>query len=361
MKECVYLGQDKLEDKLPNLQEPDDKVLSGIKELVSPSITGAEDAAIRVAVLEAAREVVQRVLESARSVVTSQGMAVDCEAGKITDRSVEAVPGKSDHHFPITDEELADLVVSVEGTEGAAVQQQSDHQGYFIHLSSLPTHLHQKAYQCFLAKVRKIKMVTQETFSKLQEVIELIDCVKQGIDQKLQNGQEKLHQMWLTWNKKQPKESEDATSLELKWLEVQILAMSHGITQQLQHTLQTLLANSQGFPSSIQDKMQQVQQELQETHNSLQAAASFQDLSRNILTQKHHLMNTGQECMNELLEYVEHNRPLAWLVGPFTPSSRASVGSQKGTKEKEAAEEERESKAGQEEVARIGIGYTLCL
>ncbi|XP_067173606.1 perilipin-3-like [Apteryx mantelli] len=356
MKECIYLGQDKLEDKLPNLQEPDDK-------LVSPSITGAEDAAIRVVVLEAAREVVQRVLESARSVVTSQGMAVDCEAGKITDRSVEAVPGKSDHHFPITDEELADLVVSVEGTEGAAVQQQSDHQGYFIHLSSLPTHLHQKAYQCFLAKVRKIKTVTQETFSKLQEVIELIDCDKQGIDQKLQNGQEKLHQMWLTWNKKQPKESEDATSLELKivWLEVQILAMSHGITQQLQHTLQTLLANSQGFPSNIQDKMQQVQQELQETHNSLQAAASFQDLSRNILTQKHHLMNTGQECMDELLEYVEHNRPLAWLVGPFTPSSRASVGSQKGTKEKEAAEEERESKAGQEEVARIGIGYTLCL
>ncbi|XP_067173590.1 perilipin-3-like [Apteryx mantelli] len=339
MKECIYLGQDKLEDKLSNLQEPDDK-------LVSPSITGAEDAAIRVAVLEAAREVVRRVLESARSVVTSQGMAVDCEAGKITDRSVEAVPGKSDHHFPITDEELADLVVSVEGTEGAAVQQQSDHQGYFIHLSSLPTHLHQKAYQCFLAKVRKIKMVTQETFSKLQEVIELIDCDKQGIDQKLQNGQEKLHQMWLTWNKKQPKESEDATSLELK---------------QLQHTLQTLLANSQGFPSSIHDKMQQVQQELQETHNSLQAAASFQDLSRNILTQKHHLMNTGQECMDELLEYVEHNRPLAWLVGPFTPSSRASVGSQKGTKEKEAAEEERESKAGQEEVARIGIGYTLCL
>ncbi|XP_025975851.2 perilipin-3-like [Dromaius novaehollandiae] len=338
VKEYVYLGQEKLEDKLPNLQEPDDKVLSGTKEMVSLSMTGAEDAAIRVAELEAAREVVQRVLESARSLVTSQDMAVDCRAREVTDRSVEAVPGKSGHYFPITEEELADLVVSVEGTEGTAVHQQLDHQGCFVQLTSLPTHLHQKAYQCFLAKVRQIKMVMQETFSQLQYVIELIDCVKQGIDQKLQKGQEKLHQMWLTWNKKQPKEREDATSLELKRLEVQILAMSCDITQQLQHTLQTLLANIQGFPSSIQDKMQQVQQELQETHNSFQAAASFQDLSRNILTQKHHLMNTAQECMDELLEYVEHNIPLAWLVGPFTPSSGASVGSQEGTKEKEDEE-----------------------
>nr|XP_009679204.1 PREDICTED: perilipin-3-like [Struthio camelus australis] len=335
VKEYIYLGQDKLEEKLPNLQEPDDKVLSGIKELVAPSVTGAEDAAIGVAELEAAREVVQRVLESARSMVTNQGTAVDCRPGKVANRSVEAVPGKSDHYFPITDKELADLVVSVEETEGAAVQQQLEHQGYFIQLGSLPTHLHQKAYQCFLAKARRIKMVMQETFSQLQEVIELIDCVKQGIDQKLLKGQEKLHQMWLTWNKKQPKESEDTTSLELKRLEVQILAMSHDITQQLQHTLQTLLTNIQGFPSSIQDKMQQVQQDLQEAHNFFQAAASFQDLSRNILTQKHHLMNTAQECMDELLEYVEHNMPLAWLVGPFTSSSRASVGSQEGTKEKE--------------------------
>ncbi|XP_010216452.1 PREDICTED: perilipin-3-like [Tinamus guttatus] len=138
-------------------------------------------------------------------------------------------------------------------------------------------------------------MVMQEAFSQLHEFIELIDCVKQGIDQNLQNGQEKLHQMWMMWNKSSQKES------------------------------------------SIQDKMQQVQQELQKTHNSFSAAASFQDLTRNILTQKHYLMNTAQEYMDELLECVEHNIPLAWLVGPFTPS-RASVESQDSAKEKEDEE-----------------------
>ena len=30
-----------------------------------------------------------------------------------------------------------------------------------------------------------------------------METVKQGVDQKLVEGQEKLHQMWLSWNQKQ--------------------------------------------------------------------------------------------------------------------------------------------------------------
>lgn len=30
-----------------------------------------------------------------------------------------------------------------------------------------------------------------------------METVKQGVDQKLVEGQEKLHQMWLNWNQKQ--------------------------------------------------------------------------------------------------------------------------------------------------------------
>lgn len=30
-----------------------------------------------------------------------------------------------------------------------------------------------------------------------------MESVKQGVDQKLVEGQEKLHQMWLNWNQKQ--------------------------------------------------------------------------------------------------------------------------------------------------------------
>uniref|UniRef100_A0A8B9PH13 Uncharacterized protein n=1 Tax=Apteryx owenii TaxID=8824 RepID=A0A8B9PH13_APTOW len=65
---------------------------------------GAAEAEVKT-LARSATAVAQPVL-SRLETESDQGMAVDCEAGKITDRSVEAVPGKSDHHFPITDEEL---------------------------------------------------------------------------------------------------------------------------------------------------------------------------------------------------------------------------------------------------------------
>lgn len=35
-----------------------------------------------------------------------------------------------------------------------------------------------------------------------------MESVKQGVDQRLGEGQEKLHQMWLTWNQKTPQDAE---------------------------------------------------------------------------------------------------------------------------------------------------------
>lgn len=43
-----------------------------------------------------------------------------------------------------------------------------------------------------------------------------METVKQGVDQKLVEGQEKLHQMWLNWNKKQlPGTEEDPAQPEV--------------------------------------------------------------------------------------------------------------------------------------------------
>jgi hypothetical protein len=35
-----------------------------------------------------------------------------------------------------------------------------------------------------------------------------MESVKQGVDQRLGEGQEKLHQMWLSWNQKTPQDAE---------------------------------------------------------------------------------------------------------------------------------------------------------
>lgn len=44
---------------------------------------------------------------------------------------------------------------------------------------------------------------TPTPFSALQ-----MESVKQGVDQRLGEGQEKLHQMWLSWNQKTPQDAE---------------------------------------------------------------------------------------------------------------------------------------------------------
>lgn len=41
-----------------------------------------------------------------------------------------------------------------------------------------------------------------------------IENAKQGVDQKLRDGQEKLHQMWLEWSQKQPSQSKEMGSVQ---------------------------------------------------------------------------------------------------------------------------------------------------
>uniref|UniRef100_A0A8C8SG61 Perilipin n=1 Tax=Pelusios castaneus TaxID=367368 RepID=A0A8C8SG61_9SAUR len=260
-------GLEKLEEKLPVLQQPDKVTTSYVTKEILQGIMAA---------LEKSEELV-------------------------------------DHYLPITDEELAKLAESVEEAEGSAVQH---HHGYFVRLGSLSAQLRQRAYQHSLGKVRQAKQGMQESFLQFHEVLDLINSIRKNVDQKHQDSQQKLHQMWLDWSSKQPEGSHDQ-------VESHTLAMSHSIAHQLQDTCQTLMASIQGLPSSLQEKVQQVLQNLKELHSSFFAAKSLQDLPSATLTQSQEKMTTAQEYIDELLEYVEHNTPLSWLVGPFAPSARS--------------------------------------
>ncbi|XP_038225739.1 perilipin-3-like [Dermochelys coriacea] len=325
-------GLEKLEEKLP-VQEPEDKDLLDTKTLVSSKEVDAVSSRM-TEVVDVTKETLQSSVEAAKSMVTS-GMStvMGATVGQIAMSGVEAVLEQSedlvDHYLPITDEELASLAESVEGDEGSAVQ----HQGYFVRLGSLSAQLRQRAYQHSLGKMRQAKQGMQETFLQFHEVLDLINSIRQNVDQKLHDGQQKLHQMWLNWSSEQPEGSNDAASTEPKQVESHTLAMSQSITQQLQDTCQTLKASIQGLPSSLQEKVQQVLKNIEELHNSFFAAKSFQDLPS--ATQSQEKITKAQEYIDELLEYVEHNTPFSWLVGPFTPSGRAYVTSQEEPAQKE--------------------------
>ncbi|XP_020827077.1 perilipin-3 isoform X1 [Phascolarctos cinereus] len=342
--EYAHKGLDKLEEKLPILQQPSEKVIADTKELVSSKVTGAKDAvsntvlgakdAMTSRVTEAVdmtRGAVQSGVDMTKSMVTSSvNTVMGSKVGQMVLSGMDTVLGKSeewvDNYLPMTDEELAKIATSLEGFDMASVQQQKEQQGYFVRLGSLSSKLHQRAYQHSLGKLRQTKQTTQEALLQLSQAISLIENVKQGGVQKLLDGQDKLHQMWLNWNQKELKDCSDAKPEQV---ESRTLTMFRDVTQQLQSNCLQLVSSIQGLPSNIQDKVQQAHTQIEELRATFSGAQSFQDLSSSVLTQSRERVNKARESLDEMIEYVTHNTPLTWLVGPFFPSGQTSSESEK--------------------------------
>ncbi|NXH16033.1 PLIN3 protein, partial [Bucco capensis] len=144
-----------------------------------------------------------------------------------------------------------------------------------------------------------------------------IEVFKQGFNQKLEEGQKKLHQMWLDWSRKFSKDSGEESSAGPEEMESLALLMAHSVTQQLQITCCKIVSAIEGLPSSLQDNVKQSLKIMEELHASFSVAKSFQDLSSSVLTQSHRNLAVIQEYMEGLLDYLENNIPLSWLVGPF--------------------------------------------
>uniref|UniRef100_A0A452H5L0 Perilipin n=1 Tax=Gopherus agassizii TaxID=38772 RepID=A0A452H5L0_9SAUR len=309
--EYAVKGLGTLEEKLPGLQITADKVnLFYTKELVPSKV---EACCKFSSLVDVTRDAVQESMESTKSVMThSVNTVMGSRMGQMAVSGVEAVLEKSeeliDQYLPITDEELAELATSIKEDGVAPLQPQS----YFVRLGSLSSKLRHRAYQHSLAKIKNTRQSIQETLSQLLFSLLLqIEYMKQGVDQKLQDGHEKLHQMWLDWSKSQDPQ-----------LESHALTMFQSIIQQLQATCLTLMSSIQGFPSNIQDKVQQVRHSTKELQASFSTVHSFQDLSSRILTQSRKQVTKAQGYMDELLEYIVHNTPLSWLVGPFMLSGK---------------------------------------
>ncbi|KAL8177563.1 UNVERIFIED_CONTAM: Perilipin-3 [Gekko kuhli] len=329
--EYVCRGLDKLEEKLPILQQPTDKVFSDTKELVTSTVSGARDAVsntvtgARNTVTSTVTGVVDKTKEAVHGGVEMTRSAVATGVNMVAS-GVDSILGKSeglvDHYLPVTEEELAQLATSMEGFDMASVEQQKEQQSYFVRLGSLSSKVRHRAYQHSLGKLRNARQGTQDALSQLSQTIELIEHIKQGVDQKIQSTQEKLHQMWLQWNPKQSPETSQKEAPQPEQIESQALEVSRGIAQQLHSTTAALVSNLQGLPAGIQEKVSLVRQNVDELRTSFLSAKSLQDLSASILAQSRERVTQARELTDELLEHVTHNAPLSWLVGPFAPSGK---------------------------------------
>ncbi|XP_069353239.1 perilipin-3 isoform X2 [Eulemur rufifrons] len=333
--EYAHRGLDKLEENLPILQQPSDKVLADAKELVSSKVSGAREmvsntvssakdtvATRMTEAVDMTRGAVQSSVDKTKSVVTSGvHSVVGSSVGQMVLSGVDTVLGRSeqwvDNHLPMTDAELARIATSLEGFDIASVQQQRQEQSYFVRLGSLSDRLRQHAYEHSLGKLRLSKQRAQEALLQLSQALSLMETVKQGVDQKLVEGQQKLHQMWLSWNQKQVQGTEkDPTKPEV---ESRALTMFRDIARQLQATCVSLGSSIQGLPTNVKDQVQHARRQVEDLQATFSGVHSFQDLSSSVLTQSREQVAKAREALDHVVEYVAQNTPIMWLVGPFAP------------------------------------------
>ncbi|ELV09303.1 perilipin-3 [Tupaia chinensis] len=332
----AHRGLDKLEESLPILQQPSDKVLADTKDLVSSKVSGAREMVSSTVssakdsmtsrvtgAVDVTRGAVQSGVDMTKSVVTSGVHSVmGSRVGQMVLSGVDTVLGKSeewvDNHLPMTDAELARIATSLEGFDMASVQQQRQEQSYFVRLGSLSERLRQHAYAHSLGKLRHTRQRAQEALLQLSQALSLMETVKQGVDHKLAEAQEKLHHMWLGWKQKQPQGSEKDPA-KPEQVESQALTMFRDVTQQLQGTCASLGASIQGLPANVLDQAQQARRQLEDLQAAFSGIHSFQDLSAGVLAQSRERLATARDALDRLVEYVAQNTPVTWLVGPFAP------------------------------------------
>nr|KAF6402058.1 perilipin 3 [Rousettus aegyptiacus] len=323
----------------PHVKTVCDAAEKGVKTLTAAAVSGAQPILSKLEPqIASASEYAHRGLDKleenlpilqqhsgvdmTKSVVTSGVHSVmESRVGQMVLSGVDSVLGRSeewvDNHLPMTDSELAGLATSLEGFDIASVQQQRQEQSYFVRLGSLSERLRQRAYEHSLGKLQRTRQRAQDALLQLAQALSLMEAVKQGVDQKLVEGQEKLHQMWLSWNQKQLQGVEgDPGKPEV---ELQTLTMFRDIAQQLQATCASLGSSLQGLPAHVKDQAQQARRQVEDLQAAFAGVHSFQDLSSSILTQSREQVTRAREALDRMVEYVAQNTPVMWLVGPFAP------------------------------------------
>lgn len=106
------------------------------------------------------------------------------------------------------------------------------------------------------------------------------------------------------------------------------LSVSCNIAQQMQAVCQNLLANMQGLPAALQDKVQQACGSMEELQAAFSNAKSFQDISTALVNQSQAKISKAREVVDEVMEYVMQNVPFTWVVGPFFPAVAEPTGVQ---------------------------------
>ncbi|XP_044876301.1 perilipin-2 isoform X1 [Mauremys mutica] len=328
------IGLDKIEERLPILYQPTDKVVAnakdvvvGARDAVTITVTGAKDTVAHTitGVMDKTKGAVYDSVEMTKSVVNgSINTVLGSRVVQMVSSGVDSALSRSetlvDHYLPLTEEELAKEATKVEGFE-AGVQKPS----CYIRLGSLSSKVRSRAYQQALIRVRDAKYKSQETISQLNYTVNLMEYARKNMNsanQKLHDAQEMLYQSWVEWKKNTGQN--DGDSLSAEYVESRTLAIARSLTQQLQTTCLTLVSSIQGLPQNIQDQAHHIGAMAGDVYRSFHSTSSFHEVSDNLLTTSKGHLKKMKESLDDVMDYLVNNTPLNWLVPDFTITDLSS-------------------------------------
>uniref|UniRef100_A0A8V5GZ52 Perilipin n=1 Tax=Melopsittacus undulatus TaxID=13146 RepID=A0A8V5GZ52_MELUD len=337
--EYACKGLDKLEEKLPILQQPPQRVTSALGDAGGAGAglgAGAwRPCAVPSQVVAGTRALVSCTVGLARGAVQG-GVARTCSAlstvaesrvGQILATGVDTMLGKSEElverYLPGTDEELdtAWLLVAPPHapSEVAALGQQRRWQSYFIRVGSLSAKLRHRALRRSLGELQRAQHRARHVLAQLHRAFELIEQMRQGTDGPLYGTRQRLHRMWLEWSQQEAVPMEERVPPHPQ-VEARTLAMLRGLLHQLHAACTRVAASIRGLPSSVQETTGHVRHGVEGIQRSLSRARSLHDLSELVVAQSRETMLRAQLSIDEMLEHVGEHAPLPWLVGPFAPA-----------------------------------------
>ncbi|XP_054439169.1 perilipin-2 isoform X2 [Pteronotus mesoamericanus] len=312
------MGLDRIEEKLPILNQPTNQVVANAKG----AVTGAKDSVANTitGVMDRTKGAVTGSVEKTKSVVNgSINTVMGSRMMQLVSSGVENALTTSellvDQYLPLTEEELEKEAKKVEGFD--TVQKPS----YYIRLGSLSTKLRSRAYQQALSRVKETKQKSQETISQLHSTVNLIEFARENVhsaNQKIQGAQDKLYLSWLEWKRSIGYDDTDESHCA-EHIESRTLAIARNLTQQLQTTCSTLRSNIQGLPQNIQDQASHLGLMAGDIYSVFRNAASFKEVSDGFLTSSKGQLQKMKESLDDVMDYLVNNTPLNWLVGPFYP------------------------------------------
>lgn len=327
-------GLDRIEEKLPILNQPTNEVVAsakgavtGAKDAVTTTVTSAKESVTSTitGVMDKTKGVMADGVNKSKSVV-SDGInsVLGSRMMQLVSNGVENALTQSellvDQYLPLTEEELEKEAKKMEGFD--TVQKPN----YYIRLGSLSSKLRSRAYQQALGRVKEAKQKSQETISQLHFTVNMIEFARRNAhsaNQKLHGAQDKLYLSWLEWKKSIGYDETDESHCA-EHIESRTLAIARNLTQQLQTTCHTLLTNVQGLPQNIQDQANHLAMMAGDIYSVFRGAGSFKEVSDNLLTSSKGQLQKMKESLDDVMDYLVNNTPLNWLAFDITATDSTS-------------------------------------